>query len=370
VARRTSAAAAERDVIRHCHSGLDVAGVQQQVLRALRRLMPVDAAFFATADPETLLFTSAYAEEPLAASTPRFLDNEFGGGDVNTFASLATSATHVASLDGATRHDRFASGRYSDIMRPIGLGDELRAALVARSTCWGYLCLHRADDPRGFSEKEAALITRLGPHIAHALRQAMLLHPAVDPGSARPGVILLADDLSVVATTPDAEHLMSLIDDGSPALPLPVAVYAAASALGALERGSPLPATLPSARVRTSAGHWLNVHASRLQGRSAEERRIAVVLEPAQPHATTPTLLDAHGLTPRETDVARLVLRGESTRAISDTLHITTNTVQDHLKAIFDKTGVRSRRALVGLLLGPPPPRVRAEPTSGTSVGT
>ena len=38
----------------------------------------MDAAFFATVDPQTLLFTAAAADGPLRAATPLFLDNEYG----------------------------------------------------------------------------------------------------------------------------------------------------------------------------------------------------------------------------------------------------------------------------------------------------
>jgi DNA-binding CsgD family transcriptional regulator len=356
VARRAREVQAEHELLRHCHSGLDVAALRHQVLRSLRRLMTVDVAFFATADPDTLLFTSAFAEEPLGAATARFLDNEFGSDDVNKFASLAVSATHVASLDDATRSDRSASPRYRDIMGPLGLGDEMRVALIAGAECWGYLCLHREDDWLGFSPSEAAVMARLGPHIAHALRQAILLHgsPATNDTLA-PGVVLLADDLSVVAITPEAEHLLSLVDDARASnLPLPVAVYTVAAALAATERGTAASETLPSARVRTMLGRWLNVHASRLHGRPGEQR-IAVVVEPSEPRATVPLLLAAHGLSPREAEVVRLVLRGASTQAIADALHISRHTIQDHLKAVFDKVGVHSRRDLVGQLLSPAP---------------
>jgi hypothetical protein len=49
----------------------------------------VDAAFFATVDPVTLLFTGAVAEDALMAATPLFLANEFGRADVNKLAALA-----------------------------------------------------------------------------------------------------------------------------------------------------------------------------------------------------------------------------------------------------------------------------------------
>jgi DNA-binding CsgD family transcriptional regulator len=350
--RSASLVRVEQDAVRLCHSGLDSAGVRREVLRAVRRLMPVDAAFFATADPETLLFTGAWPDEPLDAATHQFLDNEFGGTDVNKFAVLATSERHVATLDDATWRDRRVSPRYREIMRPLGLGDELRAALVADGRCWGYVCLHREDAHAGFAAAEAAALARLAPHIAHALRVATLLHGTSVPDRVlRPGVVLLAEDLNLVAVTPEAEQLLSLLVQDEPnRSPLPTAVYAVAVALQALERGGRDASTLPSTRIATRTGTWVRVHASRLNGHSAANQ-LVVILEPVEPRAMVPLILSAYGLSAREAEVATFVLRGHATHAIADTLHISGHTVQDHLKSVFDKTGVRSRRDLVGRLL-------------------
>jgi DNA-binding CsgD family transcriptional regulator len=340
----------EQDVIRACHRGRDVEGVRREVLAALRRVMPIDAAFFATADPETLLFTGGRAEEPLAAAQHRFLDNEFGGTDVNTFAALVTAPGHVATLDQATHRERGASPRYREIMAPLGLGDELRAALVVDDRCWGYLCLHREDGGRGFDGTDAAVLSRLGPHVAEALRRAVLVHGAtVTAADTGPGVVLLDDHLERIAATPRAEELMSMIVETGPPVPaVPSPVNTAAAALVALERdGAALP---PRSRARARGGGWLHVHAARLQADEGSGP-IAVVIEHADAHVTAPLLLAAHGLTPRETDVARLVLRGATTADVVDELHISRHTVQDHLKAVFDKVGVRSRRELMGRLL-------------------
>ena len=347
----TRARSAEQQFVRACHAGLDAPELRRRLLPLLRQVMTVDAAFFATADPETLLFTSAYPEAPLDTASAQFLDNEYGGIDVNRFTSLAASTTHVAWLDDAIHDDRMSSPRYREIMRPLGLGDELRAALMVDRRCWGYLCLHREDHRVGFTAAEAATIARLGPHIAAGLRQAVLLHTAHDTGTPAPGVVLLADDLSVLAVTAEAEQLLALLEPGrSNRLPLPVPVYTVVAALTAVERRTP--GTLPpSIRIPTPTGLWLNVHASRLSS-SPDQASIAVVVEAATAAATASVLLSAHGLTGREIDVATLVLRGASTRAVCDNLHLSRYTVQDHLKAVFDKVGVRSRRDLVAQLLG------------------
>jgi DNA-binding CsgD family transcriptional regulator len=81
---------------------------------------------------------------------------------------------------------------------------------------------------------------------------------------------------------------------------------------------------------------------------SGGSRRAAVIVEPAHPTRISPLLMSAYGLTRRERDITRLVLRGHSTTQIADHLVLSAHTVQQHLKNVFDKTGVRSRRDLMG----------------------
>ncbi|HJR24260.1 MAG TPA: helix-turn-helix transcriptional regulator, partial [Acidimicrobiales bacterium] len=97
-------------------------------------------------------------------------------------------------------------------------------------------------------------------------------------------------------------------------------------------------------------GQWLTLHASRLRGPTGGHT--AVVLEAARPADVASLYLDALGLTPAQARVASLVLQGRSTQQIVNELRISSHTVQEHLRAVFDKVGVASRRELVAHLLG------------------
>jgi DNA-binding CsgD family transcriptional regulator len=130
--------------------------------------------------------------------------------------------------------------------------------------------------------------------------------------------------------------------------PLPLVMRGVVHRLEELERQSsgrqPAAATL-----RTTDGSFVEIHATRLE-LPAGERAVALTMNPPSTASLTGLRLATHGLTAAQRRVAMLVLQGRSTREIMATLHISQHTVQDHLKAIFDRTGVRSRRELVATL--------------------
>jgi DNA-binding CsgD family transcriptional regulator len=366
---------AEREVRRLCQAGLDTRTLAVEALRRLRAAIPVDAFFWATADPATLLFTGSVVEEIPERVTPLFLTNEFLQDDVNKFVQLARRRDPVDSLFRATAGEPERSPRYRDILAPVGLGDELRAALVDGGSCWGFVCLHRERSGPGFNADEAALLRRLTTPLARGLRTALLLDNATEAlGPDEPGLLILADDLSVAAMTPAAERWLAEIEDWPKRNELPHAIPTLARRLRALEReGDIAPAVLPRVRIRTRSGRWLTLHASRLRGAAAERLdQTAIVLEPAQPSQTASLVLQAYGLTEREAQVAHLVLGGLSTEDIATQLCISVLTVQQHLKGVFDKAAVRSRRELVARVFAEhywPHIMVGTRPTADGSFG-
>jgi DNA-binding CsgD family transcriptional regulator len=242
-------------------------------------------------------------------------------------------------------------------MAPLDLGDELRVVLRSRSHSWGVMCLHRTRAASGFSDRDVATLRRIAPHVAEGLRRAQVLdHASGGSLSTETGIVLLDDDLQLVSMNAAAEQWLAEMSDGlwPASTELPVPVYTVAARLQAADQytepDDPAHHTDgPHVRLRTARGDWVLVHASRMDGPAGHQT--AVVIEPASSQQLVSVLLAARGLTPAQERIAALVLRGLPTRDITAQAHVSAHTVQEHLKAIFDKFGVRSRRELVAAVL-------------------
>jgi DNA-binding CsgD family transcriptional regulator len=355
-----------------CRGGLDSVELRQAVARALRQVVPFDAWCIATVDPATLLVTGGVSEGLPLSELGRIAELEYFSEDVNKFSALARSATPVRTLREATRGQPERSRRYRELLAPRGWVDELRAALVVDGQCWGAMGLFRGPGEPAFSRAEAKLIARLGAHLAEGLRVALLVGSdgASPLDGEEPGLIVLDDQLGVDSLTPAARRWLAELPNaaaasGAGSLPDVVYVVAARVRAPADVAGSP-EAALARARVQARSGRWLVLHGSRLVAENGTPARVAVIVEAAPRPEIAPLIVQAYGLSAREQEVLRQVLRGTGSAEMARLLGISPLTVQDHLKAIFRKLGVRSRREVVARFLADQYfPRVQA----GTPIG-
>jgi len=339
---------ARRQFVRLLHRGLDLAAFLEAADRTLVSVLPFDDSCWLTLDPATLLPTSHFTREHGIEVLMALAANEFLEDDLNKFADLARAKPPVGTLYAATQGDLHRSPRFTKVLAPYGHedGDELRAVFMDGDSAWGCVALHRHQGR--FHANEVALIADIGGYIAEGIRRAILTTAlGGDDGTDPPGLILLREDDSVESLTPAAsfwigEILDSTADSGE--LPLIVASVAHRARQALAERTQ----EVAQARVPRRAGGWLILDAS-LMG-DDPKGRVGVIVHPASAPQISGLIAEAYGLSKREREVTRLVLNGLSTREISERLTVSPYTVQDHLKAVFDKVGVRSRRELVAQL--------------------
>jgi DNA-binding CsgD family transcriptional regulator len=304
---------------------------------------------FYSLDPASLLATSHY-HEGLPEIPHEWLAQEYYENDFNKIADVARSERGIATLHEATGGDPTRSTRYRLSMQPMGAEQEAITGLRTRSgEVWGALALYREKGQPHFDTDELEFLREVSTHLAEGARRGLLIAEASDPQSPEaPGLLVLKDDWKVESATPGTERWLAELPDGDWKADdrLPAAVLAVAGRALRTATDVDSPGEIAFARVLSPSGQWIVLHGASLV--SDGRRRVAVIIEPAHPARITSLLMAAYELTEREQTVTQRVLQGDSTTQIAERLVVSPHTVQGHLKNIFEKTGVRSRRDLVG----------------------
>ena len=335
---------------RLAHAGLDSFAYRERAIAAVRAALPFDSAWWWTIDPATTLFTSGVFK-PSPSPTDHAVcggvhGNEFGDADYNKFRVLARRTAKFGVLSAATRGHLERSNRYVDVLAPMHYEHELRLALSDDSALWGGIALLREPGAPDFTPAEARRVGSLGQILTQGLRIGVALGAvSVDSIPNGPGMLTVDDDLQILTMTPNAGRWLEELTGSSTGLP--ESVRSVVACVRHLHDNDPPEQRLARARVRGSSGRWLTIYGSRVREASPGSASTAVIIEEARPSEIAPLIIGAYGLSPREARVTSLVLQGLSTKEIGAELYLSPYTVQDHLKVIFAKVGVRSRRELV-----------------------
>ena len=345
------------EIKRLCHSGLDEAALLGRVIARLQQAAPMDTYRALKIDPLSGLPTGSFTEEPDQPARARFfLEHIYFEDDVLEFNWMARNGHQLALLSEATGGNLERSLHWREFLGPAGFGHEARGVFTTSRELWGAFCAIRERGRPDFNPREVALMRRIAPHLGVGFKAAALRSWATleDGGDRAPGVLVLDRRGRVLHHTQAAERWLRDLGDLGPGWRegkgLPVAIW---SAVGALRRALRPPmerdlASAPRLSVRARSGRWLTMYASASEssqpGGSGET---VIAIEPAGFKEMTWLNTATYGLSPREEEMVGFVVRGASTRQISQALYVTEDTVQKHLQNVFGKVGVRNRQALV-----------------------
>jgi DNA-binding CsgD family transcriptional regulator len=320
--------------------------LRRGVLEEIRRVVAFDAYAWLLTDPETEVGSAPLADVPCLPELPRLIRLKYST-TINRW-TLLDGTVGVLSVSTEGRLEQ--SMVWREMLADYDVTDVASVVFRCRHGCWGFLDLWRRSAAPCFTALDAAFLTALAKPVTEALRRcASNTFTLTAPAMVRvgPAVLVLSPDLDVRAQTPETSaYLRVLVPPGADQRPIPAGAYNVGAQLLAVEAG--VDAHPPTARVHLSAGVWLTLRAARI-GTSGPltEQDIAVTIDIASATERTSLFGRACGLSVREQELLAHLITGSDTRQIAALMFVSENTVQDHLKSIFGKTGTSNRRLLL-----------------------
>jgi DNA-binding CsgD family transcriptional regulator len=322
---------------------------QRAAIAVLRRAVGFERWCWPRTDPGSGLATGGTADFDLWHEIPRMAALEEHG-DVTRKPALVVGRRASVSLSAETGGDLARSARWRECLGPYGVGDELMTVCRDEHGCWGSVELMRDSDDPPFAEDDVAWMHELAPTLGRLLRRS-LPRDRADGGAAGalpPATLIVDADLQLRSWTPTLVPWLGELGASAERGELPPAVFeVAARVLTPAASATGLP---PSARLRTPTGRWLTIEGAPLEG--SDRGGVAVTIRAASTNEVFDVLCRTYELSRRERELVALMLDGLATKQLAAALCVSPHTVQDHLKAVFRKTGLRSRREVVSHLAG------------------
>lgn len=161
----------DRELAGLCGRGLRWTALWPLASRVIAAAVPFDGAATAAVDPTTLLPTAGVLDGLPAGFCAGLLENEIWADDYDKVAALARGPRHVGVLGVSTGGRPERSARYRELLAPIGLAREARAACVAAGGCWAWLDLYRRVTEEGRRGRDVRGVRRGLAHVRRSVVQ-------------------------------------------------------------------------------------------------------------------------------------------------------------------------------------------------------
>ena len=328
--RRTAAS-----VRAECCAGLDAIALRRRATEFFAELLETDASSFVEVDPYTAIPKNSVLRGYTGAFCRQIVREALIVSPILDFSARAVRGEGTVRLSDLPIDHRMDP--YARTIRDFGFQDDLQSVLTVGHRPVGFLALARHARPR-FSEVEVGLVDALRPHLAAGLHAA-LLRAEREADLATEVAMLVLDRRGRVEVANGAAQAL-LHAPPAPDISGGIGEFAAVlQTAHAIVQGS---ARVPPLAMVLGGRRYM-LRAEQSIGADGDPRTIVFLELPPRAGRTEFLRL---GLSPREAEIAAAVVRGERTYDIAAVTGLSPNTIKTHVRSIFDKLDVRSRREL------------------------
>lgn len=255
---------------------------------------------------------------------------------------------------------------YNDFLKPQSIHYQMSIFLKSEQRLLGVLSLFRPQNARDFSSLEKAKAGLMAPYLAGALEKSMISHKMIERKSfidsivttlPYKGIMVMDASLDPIYQDENAVRIISNLNrarkPGETSFkPLPDEIYLSCKDLLSFTqqentsepREHQFDLALPGGEQKVS------VHL-RLIKQRGKNPLLLLCLDPEERLLSLTKGSNKYGLTGREIEVVSLLSEGLTNKQIGKELFISEYTVENHLRSIYRKMGVKNRTSLVHRLI-------------------